>query len=99
MTRRPKQWVKKLRNAGAIFVGELTPEPLGDYTAGPNHVLPTGGCARFASPLNVDDFLKKTSVLEFEREGFDEIAELTVKIAESEGLDAHAESVRVRMKD
>jgi histidinol dehydrogenase len=99
MTRRPKQWVKNLRNAGAIFVGELTPEPLGDYTAGPNHVLPTGGCARFASPLNVDDFLKKTSVLEFEREGFDDIAELTVKIAESEGLDAHAESVRVRMGD
>jgi len=98
LTAEPADLVDRLRNAGAIFVGELAPEPLGDYTAGPNHVLPTGGCARFQSPLNVDDFLKKTSVLEFEREGFEQLAELTITIAEAEGLDAHAEAVRVRMK-
>lgn len=98
LTLRPKRWVSKLRNAGAIFVGKNTPEPLGDYTAGPNHVLPTGGCARFASPLNVDDFLKKTSILEFNRRGLEELADLTIELAEAEGFDAHAEAVRVRLE-
>jgi len=98
LTERPERWMGAIRNSGAIFVGRYTPEPLGDYTAGPNHVLPTGGCARFASPLNVADFLKKTSVLRFSRAGLRELAETTVTRAEAEGFEAHAEAVRVRLR-
>jgi histidinol dehydrogenase len=84
-------------NAGAIFLGPHTPEPLGDYLAGPSHILPTEGTSRFASPLNVDDFLRKSSVLRYSREAFLRDAEATMALAEAEGLDAHARSVRVRL--
>ena len=88
-----------VRNAGAIFMGHYTPESLGDYMAGPNHVLPTGGTARFFSPLSVDDFVKKSSLLSFSKSAFDALAQDVVTFAEAEGLTAHANSVRVRMDE
>lgn len=87
----------KIKHAGAIFLGEYSPEPVGDYIAGPNHVLPTGGTARFFSPLNVDDFMKKSSLLAFSRQGLLSLAPQAIKIAEVEGLEAHAQALRVRM--
>ncbi|MBI4667544.1 MAG: histidinol dehydrogenase [Nitrospinae bacterium] len=88
----------KVKNAGAIFVGPWTPEALGDYMAGPNHVLPTGGAARFQSPLGVYDFVKRTSLLNFTRKGFEALARDVVALAEEEGLGAHANAVRLRME-
>jgi histidinol dehydrogenase len=86
-----------VRTAGAIFVGPYTPEAVGDYLAGPNHVLPTGGAARYASPLGVYDYLKRTTVLEVSREALATLAPDLERLAEVEGLDAHARSVRVRL--
>lgn len=86
-----------VKNAGAVFLGNYTPEPLGDYLAGPNHILPTGGTARFFSPLNVDDFTKKTSLMHFSKEAFEKLADDCIIFAESEGLTAHADSIRVRL--
>ncbi len=86
----------KIENAGAVFMGENTPEAVGDYYAGPNHVLPTAGTARFASALGVDDFLKKTSVISYSRNAFDRDADSIIRLAELEGLKAHAESIRIR---
>jgi histidinol dehydrogenase len=94
----PLPWLGKVENAGAVFVGEHTPEPVGDYFAGPNHVLPTAGTARFASALGVDDFMKKTSVIAYSRSAFDRDAPSIIRLAELEGLAAHAESVRIRMR-
>jgi len=94
----PFQCLGKIKHAGAIFLGEYSPEPVGDYIAGPNHVLPTGGTARFFSPLNVDDFIKKSSVLAFTRQGLLELAPKAIKIAEVEGLEAHAQALRIRME-
>ena len=88
-----------IQNAGAIFMGHYTPEPLGDYMAGPNHVLPTGGTARFFSPLSVDDFVKKSSVLSFSKQAFEALSKDVITFAESEGLTAHANSVRVRVDE
>jgi len=88
----------KIKHAGAIFLGEYSPEPLGDYLAGPNHVLPTGGTARFFSPLSVDDFVKKSSVLSFSAQGFAKVAKAAITLAEVEGLTAHANSIQVRME-
>ena len=96
MTQEPEKLVPKLSNAGAIFLGQNTPEPLGDYMAGPCHVLPTSGTARFFSPLSVESFLKKTSVIQFSREALAEVAEDIVRMAESEHLTAHANSIQVR---
>ena len=87
----------KIENAGAIFIGEHTPEAVGDYFAGPNHVLPTAGTARFASALGVEDFLKKISVISYSAEAFARDARSIMRLAEQEGLQAHAESVRIRM--
>ena len=84
-------------NAGAVFLGNYTPEALGDYIAGPSHVLPTGGTARFFSPLSVDDFVKKSSVLSFNKKSFKKLGGDVCAFAEAEGLYAHAESIRVRM--
>lgn len=92
----PFEWLGKIKNAGAIFLGHYTPEPMGDYLAGPNHVLPTNGTARFFSPLNVDDYVKKTSVLSFTKESFSPLADAVIDFAESESLYAHALSVKVR---
>lgn len=97
MTANPDPIVDSVGNVGAIFVGPYTPEPIGDYVAGPNHVLPTGGTARFFSPLGVDAFLKASNVLKFSREAFDRAAPHTICLAESEGLSAHAQSIRVRL--
>ncbi len=94
----PLSWLGRIENAGAVFIGDHTPEPVGDYFAGPNHVLPTAGTARFASALGVDDFLKKTSVIAYSRTAFDRDAGSIIRLAELEGLTAHAESVRIRLK-
>ena len=96
MTRSPKKLLDGLKNAGAIFLGKWTPEPLGDYSAGPNHTLPTGATASWASPLGVYAFIKRTSLLEFTREGFMRLADPVIEIAEREGLSAHARSVMLR---
>lgn len=93
----PVSLLPKIQNAGAVFMGNYTPEPLGDYMAGPNHVLPTGQTARFFSPLNVDDFVKKTSLLHFDKNAFRELAEDVITFAKAEGLDAHANAIKVRM--
>jgi histidinol dehydrogenase len=87
-----------IKNAGAVFLGHYSPEALGDYLAGPNHVLPTGGTARFFSPLSVDDFLKKTSLISFTREALQAVGQDVIRIADAEHLDAHASSVKVRLK-
>lgn len=96
MTKDPKALLPKLKNAGAIFLGENTPEPLGDYMAGPCHVLPTSGTARFFSPLSVESFLKKTSVIDFSREALESVKDGIIRMAESEHLTAHANSIKVR---
>ena len=93
----PMTLAGRIRNAGAIFLGSWSPEPMGDYFAGPNHVLPTGGTARFASPLGVHDFVKRTSLIGYSRERLHAHAAHVIRLAESEGLHGHAEAVRVRM--
>ena len=89
--------VGKIRNAGAIFVGDYTPEPVGDYIAGPNHVLPTAGTARFASALSVDNFIKKTSLIRYTKKAFQREAPHIIRLAEVEGLGAHAGSIKIRL--
>lgn len=89
----------KIRNAGAIFIGEYSSEPLGDYFAGPNHVLPTNGTAKFFSPLSVDDFVKKSSIVYYSKEALEPIYKDIVAFAEAEQLTAHANSIRVRFED
>jgi histidinol dehydrogenase len=96
--REPLTLLGKIRNAGAVFLGEFTPEAVGDYFAGPNHVLPTAGTARFSSALGVENFLKRTSVIAYSREAMRRDASSIVKLAELEGLEAHAASVRIRME-
>ncbi|WP_418791700.1 histidinol dehydrogenase [Phosphitispora sp. TUW77] len=93
----PFDMLGKVRNAGSIFMGHYTPEPVGDYYAGPNHVLPTGGTARFYSPLNVDTFMKKSGLIAYSPGRLKKAGADIIKLAETEGLDAHANSVRVRM--
>ena len=87
-----------IRNAGAIFLGHYSPEPLGDYFAGPNHVLPTSGTARFFSPLSVDDFIKKTSLISYEKEALANVREDIILLAREEGLNAHARAVAIRFE-
>jgi histidinol dehydrogenase len=96
MTRHPEKILPMIRNAGAIFLGEWTPEALGDYAAGPNHTLPTGGTARFSSPLGAYDFIKRSSLLSFNRNGFRKLAGTVKIIADAEGLEAHGNTIRVR---
>jgi histidinol dehydrogenase len=97
MIEEPRSLLPHIKHAGAIFMGRWTPEPLGDYVAGPNHTLPTGGTARFSSPLGVYDFIKRSSLLEFTEKGFRRLAPLVETIAGVEGLDAHARTIRVRI--
>ena len=99
MTESPMEKLELVKNAGSVFLGRYTPEPLGDYMAGPNHVLPTSGTARFFSPLGVDAFVKRMSYLYYSGESLKEIGEYVIKFAENEGLTAHANSVRVRMEN
>ncbi|MBN1192797.1 MAG: histidinol dehydrogenase [Coriobacteriia bacterium] len=93
----PLELLGSITNAGAIFLGPWTPESVGDYVAGPNHVLPTGGTARFSGPLSVDDFVKKSSVISYSLEGLEADANTVMTIAEAEGLDAHARAVALRL--
>jgi len=97
ITKNPMDLLGQIKHAGAIFIGEYTPEPIGDYIAGPNHTLPTGGTAKFYSPLSVDHFLKKSSIISMSKEGLGEIGEACALIANAEGLTAHEESVRMRL--
>ena len=96
LTKNPFEVMTKVKNAGAIFLGEYSSEPLGDYFAGPNHILPTNGTSRFFSPLSVDDFVKKTSIISFSKEALSKVHEKIETFAESEGLTAHANSIKVR---
>ncbi|UCH79903.1 MAG: histidinol dehydrogenase [Nitrospiraceae bacterium] len=96
MTRKPADYARNIHNAGAIFLGKWTPEPLGDYAAGPNHTLPTGGTARFSSPLGVYDFIKRTSLLHASKKGFLQLSETVESFADTEGLEAHGKTVSVR---
>ena len=93
----PLEYIERIRNAGAVFMGHFTPEPVGDYIAGPNHVLPTSGTARFSSALSVDHFVKKTSLIHYSEAAFRREAPDIIRLAEIEGLGAHARSVRVRL--
>jgi len=99
VTKDPMSLLNKIKHAGAIFLGENTPEPIGDYVAGPNHTLPTGGTAKFYSPLSVENFLKKSSIISMSKQGMKEIGEQCALIANTEGLTAHEESVRMRLRD
>ena len=98
-TENPRALLPGIRNAGAVFLGSWAPEPLGDYLAGPDHVLPTSGTARFFSPLSVDSFLKTMSVLEFDRASLEPIHSEVIAFAEAEHLTAHANSIRVRFEE
>jgi len=99
VTQNPFELLPKIKHAGAIFLGENTPEPIGDYIAGPNHTLPTGSTAKFYSPLNVDNFLKKSSIINFSKDAVNELGEACALLADTEGLTAHAKSVRVRLEN
>ena len=99
VTKNPFETMTKIKNAGAIFLGEYSSEPLGDYFAGPNHVLPTNGTAKFFSPLSVDDFIKKSSVISYSYEALREVHKKIELFAEKEGLYAHANSIKVRFED
>ena len=97
-TKDPYDVMTKIRNAGAIFIGEYSSEPLGDYFAGPNHVLPTNGTAKFFSPLSVDDFIKKSSIISYSRNALEAIHEDIEDFAKAEQLTAHANSIKVRFE-
>ncbi len=98
LTKNPYDTMTRVKNAGAIFLGEYSSEPLGDYFAGPNHVLPTNGTAKFFSPLGVDDFIKKSSLISYSREALEEIHQDIIQFAKAEGLTAHANSIAVRFE-
>jgi histidinol dehydrogenase len=95
----PLVWAEKITTAGAIFCGPFTPEAVGDYIAGPNHVLPTNGTARFFSPLGVYDFTKRLNIIRFSEEGLATLGPPTARLADLEGLAAHADSVRIRLRE
>ena len=98
VTKNPFEVMTKVKNAGAIFLGEYSSEPLGDYFAGPNHVLPTNGTAKFFSPLSVDDYIKKSSSIYYSKEALEPVKEDIMKFARSEQLTAHANSIKVRFE-
>jgi histidinol dehydrogenase len=95
----PESWLARVRNAGAVFLGPYTPEVIGDYVAGPNHVLPTGGTARFASALSTEDFVKRLSVIEYAKAGLAEAGPHVAELARVEGLDGHAAAAAVRIEN
>ena len=98
LTKNPFEIMTKIQNAGAIFLGEYSSEPLGDYFAGPNHILPTNGTAKFFSPLSVDDFIKKSSIISYSRNALEAVHKDIEFFAEKEGLTAHANSIKVRFE-
>jgi histidinol dehydrogenase len=97
MVRNPWSYAEKVTNAGGIFIGETAPEAVGDYTAGPSHVMPTGGTAWFGSPLTVEDFLKVTSVVAVDGRTLGAIGPAAAALARAEGLDAHARAIEIRL--
>ena len=99
MTKDPFMDMTRIKNAGAIFIGEYSSEPLGDYMAGPNHTLPTNGTAKFFSPLSVDDFIKKSSIISYTKEALEKVHKDIEAFALSEGLSAHANSIAVRFDE
>ncbi|MEA2050269.1 MAG: histidinol dehydrogenase [Campylobacterota bacterium] len=99
MTKNPFELLPAIKHAGAIFLGENTPEPIGDYIAGPNHTLPTGGTAKFYSPLNVENFMKKSSIISFSKKAIEDLGHECALLADTESLTAHAQSVRVRLEN
>jgi len=98
MTEIPERHIEKINHAGAVFLGHYSPVTVGDYLAGPSHVLPTGGTARFFSPLGVEDFLKRISLISFSRDGLSKLGETVTRLALMEGLDAHAKAVEIRLR-
>ena len=96
LTAQPFQLLPYVRHAGAVFLGAYSPEPLGDYFAGPNHVLPTGGTARYYSVLNVETFMKRTSIISYTQPALSDVSEDIIRLAETEGLQAHANAIRIR---
>lgn len=99
LIKNPFENYKKIKNAGAIFLGGFSPEPVGDYFAGPNHTLPTSSTSKFSSPLGIDDFIKKTSLIYYSREALFKAKDSIIRIAENEGLTGHANSIRVRFEE
>ncbi len=99
MVSKPLGWLSRVENAGAVFLGEHSPEPVGDYLAGPNHTLPTGGTARFYSPLGVETFMKKTSVIAYSKAALAKVGESIITLACTEGFSAHANAVQIRLKN
>jgi len=99
MVRDPSAYVDGIKSAGSILIGDYSPQTLGDYLAGPSHTLPTSGTARFASPLNVDTFMKKTSLISYTREALVSVAPTLEHFASVEGFDAHAEAVKLRYRN
>ena len=99
MTALPESRLEDIENAGAIFLGDYSPEALGDYMAGPNHTLPTNGTAKFSSPLGVYDFLKRTSIVRYNQQALSNVTEAIIEIAEIEGLDGHAQSIQIRKQE
>ena len=95
----PESWLDRVSHAGAIFLGPNTPVPLGDYVAGPSHVLPTGGTARFFSVVGVEDFLRRMSLIQFSEQAIQRVGWQAVRLAELEGLEAHARALRLRLRD
>ena len=95
----PDTLLSTIKNAGAVFLGDWSPEPLGDYMAGPNHVLPTSGTARFFSPLSVTSFIKTMSVISYRKDDLSKVQAQIVALAQSEGLTAHANSIQVRFEE
>ncbi len=95
----PLEWLGKIQNAGAVLLGPYSPEAVGDYIAGPNHVLPTGTAARYASPLSVDDFIKKTSLISYTKTALEKVTPAVVKLAEVEGLEGHAAAMKIRFEE
>ena len=95
----PFDYLDQIRHAGSVFLGRSCPEPLGDYYAGPNHTLPTGGTARFSSPLSVDDFVKKSQFIYYPEEAFRAVARDVDTFARAEGLGAHGRSATIRLED
>jgi histidinol dehydrogenase len=98
IVRQPQKWAREIRHAGAMFLGPYSAPPLGDYLAGPNHVLPTGGSARFFSPLGTYDFFRRTTIIQAERRALRALAPKIIQLARLEGLDDHARSVEARFK-
>ena len=99
MVTNPMEYLESIKNAASIFLGEYTPEPVGDYFAGTNHVLPTGGTAKFSSPLSVDDFVKKSQYTYYTKDALGEVADKIAYFADKEGLDAHGRSAQIRFQD